>query len=185
MVVPDPQAEDKGILAALAIALVHQPRATLQDLARAIGTSKATLYRFCRTREQLVDRLVLHSTHMITEAIRSAELDSAPPLDALRCLITNHLEHRELTMFLMHYCKEVSSDSNYAVDWQASVDAFFLRGQQEGTFRIDISAPCLTEIWVATMVGLVDAERRGRIARAGMAALLERVLLHGIAAEGC
>ncbi len=183
MVAPDLQAEDNGILAALAIALVHQPRATLQELARAIGTSKATLYRFCRTREQLVERLVLHSTRVITEAIRSAELDSAPPLEALRRLIANHLEHPELTVFLMHYCKELPPDSNHGVDWEAAVDAFFLRGQQQGIFRIDISAPGLTEIWVATMVGLVDAERRGRIARVGLAALLERAFLHGVAAE--
>ncbi len=40
---------DAATLSALALALVTQPRASLQDLAKAIGVSKATLYRFCRT----------------------------------------------------------------------------------------------------------------------------------------
>lgn len=51
-------AEDERVLAALALALVDKPRATLQELAQAIGISKATLYRFSRTREELVDRLM-------------------------------------------------------------------------------------------------------------------------------
>ena len=52
--------QDAATLSALALALVTQPRASLQELAKAIGVSKATLYRFCRTREQLVARLIAH-----------------------------------------------------------------------------------------------------------------------------
>ena len=44
-------AEEEKTLAALALAMVDHPRATLQELAKAIGVSKATLYRFCRTRD--------------------------------------------------------------------------------------------------------------------------------------
>ncbi|ENT4349318.1 transcriptional regulator, partial [Pseudomonas aeruginosa] len=48
-----------------------------------------------------------------------------------------------------------------------------------GVFRIDIGAPALTEIFSSLIFGLVDAERRGRIARAGMAALIEQFFLNG------
>jgi len=176
------ETEDRKILASLALALVDRPRASLQELARAIGVSKATLYRFCRTREQLIERLMSHSTQVLSEAIATAELDTAPVLEAFRRLNANNLEHRELTSFLTYYWKDASKDPGAEANWDVTLDAFFLRGQREGVFRIDITAAALTEIWVAMLIGLVDAERRGRIARTGLAAMLERAFLQGAAA---
>ncbi|MBN9460894.1 MAG: TetR family transcriptional regulator [Burkholderiales bacterium] len=176
------QTEDNRLLASLALALVDQPRANLQELARAVGVSKATLYRFCRTREQLVERLVAHATRLIGEAIQAAGLDAGPPLEALKRLTANNVEHRELTAFLIYYWKPDSAlEACPHIDWEAALDAFFLRGQQEGVFRIDVPAPALTEIWVSILLGLVEAERRGRIARAGLPALVERAFLEGAA----
>lgn len=175
--------EDHKLLVSLATAMVEKPRATLQELAKAVGVSKATLYRFSRTREQLVERLLGYSTAMITDAIRAAELEAHPPLQGLRRLNANNLEHRELTVFLVHYWKADESGEICAEkDWETQLDAFFLRGQQEGVFRIDIAAPAMTEIWVSILIGLVDAEHRGRVARAAMPTLLESAFLQGVAA---
>ncbi|QLF95035.1 winged helix-turn-helix transcriptional regulator [Pseudomonas sp. ABC1] len=175
--------EDNRILVALALALIDNPRASLQELAKAIGISKTTLYRFCRTREQLIERLMTHGAFVLGEAIRTAELDSGPPLEALRRLIANNLEHRELTSFLMYFWKEGPENLCEDSGWDASLDAFFLRGQREGLFRIDIPAAALTEILVNIMIGLSDAERRGRVARAGLAALIESAFLQGTLAS--
>lgn len=183
MTIPGNETEDGRILPALALALVDQPKASLQELARIIGISKATLYRFCRTREQLIERLMAYSTQMFSEAIRTAELDKGPALDALRRLTANHLEHRELTAFLIYYWKEASKDPGIDAGWDVALDIFFLRGQQEGTFRIDIPAPALSEIWVSVVVGLVDAERRGRVARAHLARLTETAFLQGVSSN--
>ena len=54
------------LLIALSLAMVDQPRATLQELARAVGVSKATLYRFCQTRDQLVTRLMTHGAQVLS-----------------------------------------------------------------------------------------------------------------------
>ena len=51
---------------------------TLQELARAIGISKATLYRFCPTRDQLIDRLIGHAADTLSRALRAAELLGMP-----------------------------------------------------------------------------------------------------------
>lgn len=174
-----PQTEDNKILAALALALVDQPRANLQELAKAIGISKATLYRFCRTRDELIQRLLNHSTQAISNAIESADLNNAPPLEALRRLIANNLECRELSSFLMYYWKPGKEPTTAELAWEQAIDGFFLRGQQVGVFRIDIAAAALTELWVSVLLGLLDAERRGRVARGGLAALVERAFLHG------
>lgn len=176
---PSPDIEDNRILVALALALVDQPRASLQELARSIGTSKATLYRYCRTRQALIDRLATQSGHVLTQAIAAAELDTAPPLEALRTLIERHLEHRELTIFLKYYWKDATTDVCVDCEWDKALDTFFLRGQEAGAFRIDISAPALTEIFVNLLIGLFDAERRGRVARIGLADLIESAFLIG------
>jgi len=177
--------QDAATLSALALALVTQPRASLQELAKAIGVSKATLYRFCRTREQLVARLIAHSMDTMNRLLQQARLDEDDPIEALRRLTALQLEHRELAAFLTYYWKEADaslSDASAAA-WDAQMDAFFLRGQQQGVFRIDFSAAALTEIWVAAFIGLADAERRGRVAHAGLGTLLERAFLQGTLAE--
>lgn len=168
------------MMAALARALVDRPRASLQEVAAAVGVSKATLYRLCRTRGQLIERLVDHATTRITEAIETAHLDTAPPLTALERLIANHLEQRELTSFLIHYWRpDTPAAASMEAGWDATLDAFFLRGQQAGVFCIDLAAPALTEILVGLMVRLIDAERHGRVARAGLADVIRRAFLRG------
>lgn len=176
---PAAEADDNRILVSLAVALVAHPRASLQELARAIGISKATLYRYCRTRQALIDRLATHSGHVVSQIIAAAHLDSTPPLEALRKLIASHLENRELTVFLMHYWKDTTAPAGMDVEWDKALDAFFLRGQQAGVFRIDMSAPALTELFVNVLIGLFDAERRGRVARVGLGELIENALLDG------
>ena len=182
--------EDAGherLLIALAQAMVDQPRATLQELAKAVGVSKATLYRFCQTRDQLVTRLMTHSAQVMKQTLADSRLDAAPTREALRNLIEQHLAHKELTVFLMYNWKpdrEIQPDIMQSWSgYQETLDAFFLRGQREGVFRVDITAAALTELLITVITSMVDAERRGRIARLGIATVAEQMLLHGISAE--
>lgn len=181
------EAGHERLLVALALAMVDQPRATLQELAKAGGVSKATLYRFCKTRDQLVLRLMTHCAHVMKQALADSQLDTAPPRAALRSLIEQHLAHKELTAFLIYNWKpdtELEPDiMNSWSGYQETLDAFFLRGQREGVFRVDITAAALSELLIAVITSMVDAERRGRIARMGIAQVAEQMMLHGIAAE--
>lgn len=180
--------EDEKTLAALALAMVDHPRATLQELAKAIGVSKATLYRFCKTREQLIERLLDHGATLMRRSIEAAELGKGPAKEALRRLIQCHLLHKELTAFLTYYWKpDAMQDPRAEATWLAFEgmgDTFFLRGQQEGAFRIDITAAALTEAFFSMMIGLVDAERRGRVARAAVPGMVEQIFLTGAATPG-
>lgn len=66
--------------------------------------------------------------------------------------------------------------------WEAytqAMDAFFLRAQQMGVLRIDISAAVFTEMFMTMIYGMVDAERRGRAASANTAQALEQLFLNG------
>lgn len=64
------------------------------------------------------------------------------------------------------------------------MDAFFLRAQQMGVLRIDISAAVFTEVFITQIYAMVDAERRGRAASANSAQALEQLFLQGALARG-
>lgn len=129
----------------------------------------------------MIDRLSQHTTQAIGDAIHETVLKDDPPNEVLSRLIARFLEHRELTAFLTYYCKETAGSCPVAV-WSVDLDSFFLRGQKQGAFCIDIAAATLTEIFISILVGLVDAERRGRVARSGLPALIETVFLRSAAA---
>ena len=166
------------LLASLALALVDQPRASLQELAKAVGIGKSTLHRFCSTRDELVERMAQHGAYRLIEAAKAAKLDQDSPLEAFKRLNTTHFEQRELAAFLLHHWKAAEAHDPER-QWESSLDAFFLRGQQQGVFRIDIAAHSLTEAWASLMIGLIEAERHGQIARLGLPALVETLFLHG------
>lgn len=173
------------VLPALALALVELPRANLQDLARRVGISKATLYRFCRTRDVLVDKITERFILVVDDVIASIDLQAVLPLDGLRLMTAKACEHRELMLFMGNFRSRTDTIRAAEARWQAVTDAFFLRGQQTGVFRIDIPAPALSEIWSGLVQQLVDAEYRGRIARASLVTLVETAFLEGAAVRAC
>jgi TetR/AcrR family transcriptional repressor of mexCD-oprJ operon len=178
-------ASDEKLLKALAVALVTHPRGTLKEIAEAAGISKATLNRYCGTRDQLIERLMDHGSQVMSLVIRNAGLDEYPVLEALHRLISEHLAHREVLAFIAFEWRPDSLDEPSGgarwLPYGDALDAFFLRGQQEGVFRLDITARELTEIFISLVFGLVDAERRGSVARARMAAVIEKFFLKGAA----
>ncbi|MBX8531038.1 TetR/AcrR family transcriptional regulator [Pseudomonas cichorii] len=181
----DLPAADEKLLKALAVALVEHPAGTVKDIAQAAGVSKATLNRFCGTRSNLIEMLLNHGSSLMNQVIETSDLEHAAPLEALSRLIEGHLTHREMLVFLCFQWRPDSLDERCGgtrwMPYSDALDAFFLRGQREGIFRIDIGAPVLTEIFASQLFGLVDAERRGRVARSGMAALLMQFFLQGAA----
>lgn len=178
---PTDRTEEK-YFPALARALLDEPRASLQDLAKAVGISKATLYRFSHTRDELVNRLFAYCSQVFSDIIENADLANGPVEEALARMTASYLEHNELSAFLLYYWKDAVKDPDVTNGWYMAMDAFFLRGQREGVFRLDIPSPALTEMWFAIMSGMADAERRGRIARAGLPSLIQGAFMHGVAA---
>ncbi|WP_445675175.1 efflux pump transcriptional repressor NfxB [Pseudomonas aeruginosa] len=174
---------DERLIKALAVAIVDRPRATLKELAEAAGASKATLHRFCGTRDNLVQMLEDHGETVLNQIIQACDLEHAEPLEALQRLIKEHLTHRELLVFLVfQYHPDFLDPHGEGARWQSyleALDAFFLRGQQKGVFRIDITAAVFTELFITLVYGMVDAERRGRAASSNSAHTLEQMFLHG------
>lgn len=181
-------AHDERLLNALAVAIVDRPRATLKELAESAGVSKATLHRFCGTRDGLVERLESYGHSVIRQILDASELQQLQPLDALRRLIAEHLRHRDMLAFLLFQFRAESHDVETTTErwsyYTDAVDAFFLRGQQSGVFRIDITAAVFTELFLSMLYGIVDAERYGRAASSSSASVLEQLFLHGALVQG-
>ncbi len=179
---PIPSSQDQRLLNVLATAMVNRPRATMGELAELAGVSRATLNRHCGTRERLNRRLESHARGTLERLTRSAALQRLEPREALRELIREHLAHRDLLALLMSEQNPGHRAGHGNPSWQSyieALDAFFLRGQRKGVFRIDISAATFSELFVALIYGMVDAERRGRAASAGLSGTLEELFLHG------
>ncbi|HBO6206960.1 TetR/AcrR family transcriptional regulator [Stutzerimonas kunmingensis] len=180
-------AQDERLLKALAVAIVDRPRATVKELAEAAGVSKATLHRFCGTRDNLDDMLMSYAEQVFNQIISNCELDSAEPLGAIRKLLSEHLMHREMMIFLTFHYTPDSLDPDEDANWQPymqALDAFFLRAQQAGVLRIDLSASVLTELFLSLIFGIVDAERRGRAASSSSLNALEQMFLYGASTAG-
>lgn len=106
------------MLRALAQAMGTQPRGTLKELAELAGISKATLHRFCGTREHLVEMLLNHASEVLSQLIEASELDSPGPAHALRRLVSAHLEQRETIRFLMFVGMLVLRLDQRTVSWR-------------------------------------------------------------------
>lgn len=174
---------DEQFLKALAIAIVHRPRANLYELASAVGVSKATLYRTAKTRDQLVDKVRDHCVVLIKRVIEEARLETDPPLVALRRLIEGLVAHREFNSFLLYHWQPTDGDFNEPGIWaehEALLDSFFLRGQKEGVFRVDVTAACLSDCFCSTAGGLAESEMRGRVARANLPNVIEMLFVNGV-----
>lgn len=71
------------ILQAATETLNANPRASIEDIARAAGVSRQTVYAHFPTREALLDAVIERATADFTAAFDSAGLDEAPPALAL------------------------------------------------------------------------------------------------------
>ena len=174
------QRKNENLIPILALAILKNPNSSLVELAKIVGIGRTTLYRFCKTREELLERLFDYGIKKIYEILETSELATASPLKALNNMAHITLQNKEITVFMARNWRPLyAGPSPEKLDWNAKLDAFFLRGQKEGIFRIDLPASALSEMWVSLVIGLVDAEWHGRIAKAELANLLLCSFLQG------
>jgi len=167
---------------ALYTAVALRPGASMGELAAMAGVSRATLHRYCGTRDNLDSQLWQHARAALLRILGNIDQPGTEPLAALARLIREHLAEGELIAFLtsrylMHMSTQGQTDLQFYLE---RLDAFFFNGQQRGVFRVDITAALLTEMFVSLLQGCVDARLRGRVPR-GCSQMLESVFLRGIA----
>lgn len=161
----------------LAVAIVEKPRGTLKDLAEASGISKATLHRLYGTRENLEKSLADQVQVAMEQIVALASMKFVDYRSAIEQLVGAHYEKKELLRVVSILPRFM--EPAYWEPYTKALDSFFLSGQQEGTFRVDLGAQTLTELFMATICGVIDAERRGRVASSVLCESARMFFLNG------
>lgn len=162
----------------VSLAMAENPRYTFKELAEVSGVSKATLHRLCGTRENLEQILLNKAEITIKSIINTAKIDYENYFDGLRHLIFAFYDNHEIFRWL--FSRPCSGAEKYYNPYFTALENFFLRGQKQGVFRIELSAEFLATMFTSSIVALIDAERRGRVAKVGTKEAFEDFFLSGI-----
>lgn len=171
-----------GLLLAAADFLGRRPNATQDEIAAAVGVSRATLHRYFSGKPALMaalDELAIAETQ---KALQTARLDRDSATEALRRLITAFEGVSPYLALLYSQSQEIDADESMhgwaAID--AEINALFTRGQRAGEFRPDLTAAWLTEAVFCLVASAGWSIQVGRVASRDFEHIITELLLHGV-----
>ncbi len=168
------------VLRAAASLLMRKSSATMDEVARAAGISRATLNRQFAGRDALVRALEELGIAECEAAAARAAVDDGPAPDAVRRLVRELEPAAGLLAFL--YSENQLFENEQNEGWarlDARVVALFRRGQEAGEFRIDLSPVWLTEALYGLLVSAAWAICEGRVAPMDLTSNVTELLLGG------
>ena len=154
-----------AILDAAQACLVADPAASMQDVARAAGVGRVTLYAHFGSRAELMDAVF---TQVITDAetaLAEVALDGDEH-QALARLVASSWRIVERFRLLLHAAQlELPADRirehhRRPLD---RVEALIERGRQAGTFRTDLPTTWMTAVFYNVIHGAADEVTAGRL----------------------
>lgn len=170
--------EEQDLMKKIAVAMSENPRSTIKEIAESVGVSKATLHRFCGTRENLENMLMQRAELAGLDLTKSAEKEYDDYISGLKELITAHYKEYEILRWGFSFQNNCQGEKYEP--YLKALNSFFLRGQKQGAFRIDFSIEFLSTMFTSSIYGLIDAERKGRLAKVGTLESFEDFFLRGI-----
>ncbi len=169
------------VLRAAADFLSRRPKATQDEIAAAVGLSRATLHRYFAGRVALLEALDQLAIAQMREALKAARLQDGSAADALRRLATACEPVSGYLLLL--YAQSQDFDANRPTQEWAEIDAeirqLFQRGQREGEFRPELSAFWLTEAFLNLCSGAAWVIQVGEAGRREFSDMVTDLLLHG------
>ncbi len=172
--------EREASLRTLADALVRNPRASMEDLAQALGVSRATLHRLVSSRDDLIRELSSHAVGACTRTFTEIDLQDGPADQAIMRLVQALTPNTSFYLFLRD-----ATDLSHALEceWErdrSKLTQVFQRGQEDGIFRVDMSARWMVDALGGLMHAAAEAAHEGRLATADMNDAICKVLLDGL-----
>ena len=153
-----------AILTAATSVLSARPDASIDDVARAAGVSRQTIYAHFPSREALLDAVVGRATAEVTAAFEAAGLQDAPPAEALVRLLDAGWSVSARYPFLWHL-PAVTADQDR--DRHGPVVERLLeiikRGQDSGDFDRSLQADWLLAAALALGRAAEDEVKAGRM----------------------
>jgi TetR/AcrR family transcriptional regulator, mexCD-oprJ operon repressor len=170
------------VLRAAADFLGRRPNATQDEIAAAVGVSRATLHRYFSGRAALLEDLDQFAIAHLRDALETARGQEGSAADALRRLVT---ACEPVSGYLnLLYTQSQDFENNRPKEAWAEIDAevreLFLRGQRDGEFRPDLNAFWLTEAFFNLMAGAAWVVSVGGAGRREFTDMVTDLLLRGV-----
>jgi TetR/AcrR family transcriptional regulator, mexCD-oprJ operon repressor len=170
-----------AVLTAAVGVLSRHSSASLEDIARAAGISRATLHRLFAGREALVNEAATSAMRRLEDAIDAAAIDQGDPVEAVRRMAEAVVPHADAAAFVTGESRlfEVTDVTDAWERMDARVTELFLRGQQSGAFRVELPAAWLSEAFFDLLAGIGWSLCEGRIAPRDSVRALTGIFLGG------
>ncbi|WP_411142903.1 TetR/AcrR family transcriptional regulator [Streptomyces sp. x-80] len=170
------------VLKEAAALLTRRATTSMDEIARAAGISRATLHRHFAGRDALIRALEERGIEQLARAMDAARLEDGDAAAALRRLVTEAEPVAGMLAFLFTENQLFEGEAVNA-GWDrldGRINALFRRGQEEGDFRIDLSAAWLTDAFYGLIGAGSWAVHEGRVARNDLNHSIVELLLGGI-----
>jgi TetR/AcrR family transcriptional repressor of mexCD-oprJ operon len=169
------------VLRSAAALLTRKSTATMDEVAKAAGISRATLHRQFAGRDALVRALEELGIRECDAALDAARLDEGTASEAVRRLVAAIEPVAALLAFLYTENQLFEGDAQHE-GWarlDQRIGDLFRRGQEHGEFRIDLSPAWLTEALYGLMASGAWAVMDGRVAAKDFQFMTVELLLGG------
>lgn len=172
---------DRDVVAdAAARLLASRPTASMEDIARSAGISRATLFRRFPSRSALVAELAGRAVDAYADALAAAQPERGPAGEAMRRVLDALADlaprHGLLALQPLDELVEVALlERARAADDR--LRALLLRGQRDGEFRVDLPAEWIVTAVTWLLVGAADGLRLGRLAPHDIPRLLAETVM--------
>ncbi|MDP7732188.1 MULTISPECIES: TetR/AcrR family transcriptional regulator [Mycobacterium] len=173
--------EHERLLRAAAAFLGRRPEATQDEIAAAIGISRATLHRYFSGRAALVEALQKLALTQVRDALNKACPQHGTATQALQRLVAA-CEPISGYLTLLYTHNEEVENEELKQGWteiDAEIRGLFLRGQRDGEFRPDLTSTWLTEAFYNLIAGAGWSIRTGRAAPRDFNTMITDLLLDG------
>jgi AcrR family transcriptional regulator len=172
---------EDALLDAAATLLTARPAASMDDVARAAGVSRATLFRRYPSRSALISALCRQAvTAFVAATGTDATEEGADCVSAFRGLVARlvPLGSRYGVVTTQPLDELVEQDLlARAAAGEDRVRALVRRGQEEGVFRVDVDPEWVLTALTWLVAGAADGVRLGRLAPARVEAQVTDTLL--------
>ena len=167
-----------AILQAATEALSIQPDASIEDIARAAGVTRQTVYAHFPSREALLDAVVARATAEVSTAFQAAGLEDAPPAEAMIRLLDAGWAASARYPFLWHLpAVSPEEDLERHGPVVGRLRDLIQRGQESGDFDESLSADWLLAAGLALGRAAEEEVKAGRMSIADARLAVHRSFL--------
>ena len=174
---------EDSLLSRAAEVLSAAPAASMEEIAAAVGISRATLFRRYPNRQVLVSAVARAAAEAYVDATDAARLEEGPPDVALRRLIGALAPlGARFGLLTSQLLDELVEQELLALvhDSDEQMRALVRRGQEDGVFRVDFDAEWVVIAVTWLLVGGADGVRLGRLATREVERLVAETVLSAL-----